>query len=132
MEELYAEAQHVAYRVYTMSRSYVYLETEAGILPCSKIHTVQAHFILKGPILLLLRELNFYYLVMAQGKIIHTGSHTHHMEPSECKCFSSRTVSPSEFSNPHQWDLSTEYLRLPWGLYVSIILSTVGTQGSAV
>ncbi|XP_060240131.1 murinoglobulin-1-like isoform X1 [Meriones unguiculatus] len=83
MEEQYAEAQHEAYRVYTESRSYVYLEIEPGILPCSQIHTVQAHFILNGPVLLLLRELNFYYLVMAQGKIVHTGSHTHHMEPSE-------------------------------------------------
>ncbi|XP_055460090.1 murinoglobulin-1-like isoform X2 [Psammomys obesus] len=80
--ERYAKVNHVAYRVYTVSRSYVYLETEPGILPCSQIHTVQAHFILKGPVLLL-RELNFYYLVMAQGKIVHTGSHTHHMEPSE-------------------------------------------------
>ncbi|XP_060240134.1 murinoglobulin-1-like isoform X2 [Meriones unguiculatus] len=83
MEEQYAEAKHETYRVYTESRSYVYLKTEPGILPCSQIHTVQAHFILKGPVLLLLRELNFYYLVMARGKIIHTGSHTHHMEPSK-------------------------------------------------
>nr|XP_021484886.1 murinoglobulin-1-like [Meriones unguiculatus] len=83
MEEQYAEAKHEAYKVYTESRSYVYLKTEPGILPCSQIHTVQAHFILKGPVLMLLRELNFYYLVMARGKIIHTESHTHHMEPSK-------------------------------------------------
>ncbi|XP_060240137.1 murinoglobulin-1-like isoform X2 [Meriones unguiculatus] len=83
MEEEYAEAQHVAYRSYTISKSNVYLETEPGILPCSQIHTVQAHFILKGRVLLLLKELNFYYLVMAQGKIVHTGSHTHHRKPSE-------------------------------------------------
>nr|XP_021485173.1 alpha-1-inhibitor 3-like [Meriones unguiculatus] len=97
MEEEYAEAQHVAYRSYTISKSNVYLETEPGILPCSQIHTVQAHFILKGRVLLLLKELNFYYLVMAQGKIVHTGSHTHHRKPSERECFSSTTMCPTEF-----------------------------------
>ncbi|XP_037060073.1 murinoglobulin-1-like isoform X6 [Peromyscus leucopus] len=81
--EKHAEIHHVAHSVYSFSRSYVHLETEAGILPCSQNHTVQAHFILQGPVLRVMGELIFYYLVMAKGSIIQTGSHTHHMEPGE-------------------------------------------------
>ncbi|KAH0521189.1 Murinoglobulin-1 [Microtus ochrogaster] len=80
----YAEAQHVAHSVYSYSWSYVHLETEAGgVLPCSQTETIRAHFILKGPVLRVLRELTFYYLVMAKGRIIRTGKHTHHTEPGE-------------------------------------------------
>ncbi|XP_037060069.1 alpha-1-inhibitor 3-like isoform X2 [Peromyscus leucopus] len=81
--EEHAEIHHVAHSVYSFSRSYIHLETEAGVLPCSQNHTVQAHFILKGPVLRVKGELIFYYLVMAKGSIIQTGSHTHHMEPGE-------------------------------------------------
>ncbi|CAH7186921.1 murinoglobulin-1 [Phodopus roborovskii] len=77
------ELHHVAHSVYSHSWSYIYLETEASVLPCSQTHTVRTHFILKGPVLRVLRELTFYYLVMAKGNIIQTGSHTHHMEPAE-------------------------------------------------
>ncbi|XP_051011604.1 murinoglobulin-1-like [Acomys russatus] len=80
MAEEYGVAHHVAYSVYSISKSYIYLEKEAGILPCSQSHTVRAHFILRGTALRVLKELSFYYLVMAQGKIIQTGSHTHHLE----------------------------------------------------
>ncbi|XP_052577522.1 murinoglobulin-1-like [Peromyscus californicus insignis] len=81
--EEHAEIHHVAHSVYSFSRSYVHLETEAGVLPCSQNHMVRAHFILKGPVLRVMGELIFYYLVMAKGSIIQTGSHTHHMEPGE-------------------------------------------------
>uniref|UniRef100_A0A8C6IDN1 Murinoglobulin 2 n=1 Tax=Mus spicilegus TaxID=10103 RepID=A0A8C6IDN1_MUSSI len=83
MEERYASAEHVAYAVYSLSKSYIYLVKEtSSILPCNQIHTVQAHFILKGD-LGVLKELVFYYLVMAQGSIIQTGNHTHQVEPGE-------------------------------------------------
>ncbi|EDK99670.1 murinoglobulin-1 precursor [Mus musculus] len=83
MEERHASAKHVAYAVYSLSKSYIYLDTEtSSILPCNQIHTVQAHFILKGD-LGVLKELIFYYLVMAQGSIIQTGNHTHQVEPGE-------------------------------------------------
>ncbi|XP_036037835.1 murinoglobulin-2-like [Onychomys torridus] len=81
--EEHAEIHHVAHSVYSFSRSYVHLETEAGVWLCSQNHTVRAHFILQGPILRVMGELIFYYLVMAKGRIIQTGSHTHHMEPGE-------------------------------------------------
>ncbi|XP_031236150.1 murinoglobulin-1-like [Mastomys coucha] len=84
MEETHAEANHVAYAVYSLSKSYIYFETEtSSILHCNQIHTIQAHFILKGKVLGVQRELVFYYLVMAQRSIIQTGNHTHLVEPGE-------------------------------------------------
>ncbi|XP_028616882.1 murinoglobulin-1-like isoform X2 [Grammomys surdaster] len=108
MEERPAEANHVAYAVYSPSKSYIYLETEtSSILPCNHIHTVQAHFILKGKNLGVLRELLFHYLVMAQGSIIQTGNHTHHMEPRESiKCQSASAKSGSSQIPPLLcWDI---------------------------
>ncbi|XP_028616887.1 murinoglobulin-1-like isoform X2 [Grammomys surdaster] len=100
IEETHAEAHHVAYAVYSLSRSYIYLETESSsILPCNQIHTVQAHFILKGKNLGVLTELLFHYLVMAQGSIIQTGNHTHHVEPGESAVKGSFALEiPVEFS----------------------------------
>ncbi|XP_038963908.1 murinoglobulin-2 isoform X2 [Rattus norvegicus] len=78
--ERHAEAHHTAYAVYSLSKSYIYLDTEAGVLPCNQIHTVQAHFILKGQVLGVLPQIVFHYLVMAQGSILQTGNHTHQVE----------------------------------------------------
>eukprot|EP00073_Rattus_norvegicus_P046431 XP_017448579.1 PREDICTED: murinoglobulin-1-like [Rattus norvegicus] len=79
--ERHAEEHHTAYAVYSLSKSYIYLDTEAGVLPCNQIHTVQAHFILKGQVLGVLPQIVFHYLVMAQGSILQTGNHTHQVEP---------------------------------------------------
>eukprot|EP00073_Rattus_norvegicus_P046432 XP_017448580.1 PREDICTED: alpha-1-inhibitor 3-like [Rattus norvegicus] len=79
----HAEAHHTAYAVYSLSKSYIYLDTEAGVLPCNQSHTVQAHFILKGQVLGVLPQIVFHYLVMAQGSILQTGNHTHQVEPGE-------------------------------------------------
>ncbi|XP_076797072.1 murinoglobulin-1-like [Arvicanthis niloticus] len=100
MEERHAEAEHVAYTVNSPSKSYIYLDTEtSSILPCNQIHTVQAHFILKGKDLGLLRELLFHYLVMAQGSIIQTGNHTHLVESGESAVKGSFALEiPVEFS----------------------------------
>ncbi|XP_021046914.2 murinoglobulin-1 [Mus pahari] len=100
MEERHASAKHVAHAVYSRSGSYIYLETETGnVLPCNQIHTVQAHFILKGKVLGLLKELVFYYLVMAQGTIIQTGNHTHQVEPGEAPVKGNFALEiPVEFS----------------------------------
>lgn len=70
----YAEEHHVAHSVYSYSLSYVQLETEAGVLPCSQTKTIRAHFILKGPVLTVLRELTFYYLVSSSSTLRNTKS----------------------------------------------------------
>uniref|UniRef100_A0A0N4SVU1 Predicted gene 7298 n=1 Tax=Mus musculus TaxID=10090 RepID=A0A0N4SVU1_MOUSE len=99
MEERYASADHVAYAVSSLSKSYIYLDTEtSSILPCNQIHTVQAHFILKWDFGVL-KELVFYYLVMAQGSIIQTGNHTHQVEPGEAPVKGNFALEiPVEFS----------------------------------
>ncbi|XP_035316209.1 alpha-1-inhibitor 3 isoform X1 [Cricetulus griseus] len=79
----YAESRHVAHNVYSFSWSYIHLEKDTSVLPCSPSHTVWAHFIVKGPVLNVLTELTFYYLVMAKDHIIQIGSHTHHTEPGK-------------------------------------------------
>ncbi|XP_035304915.1 murinoglobulin-1-like isoform X2 [Cricetulus griseus] len=79
----HTESLHMAQSVYSFSWSYIHLEKDAGVLPCSQTHTVRVHFLVKGPVLSALRDLTFYYLVMAKGSIIQTGSHTHHTEPKE-------------------------------------------------
>ena len=69
MEERHASAEHVAYAVSSLSKSYIYLDTEtSSILPCNQIHTVQAHFILKWDFGVL-KELVFYYLVSTGSKL---------------------------------------------------------------
>ena len=69
LEERHGSAKHVAYAVYSLSDSYIYLDTEtSSILPCNQIHTVQAHFILKWDFGVL-KELVFYYLVSTGSKL---------------------------------------------------------------
>ncbi|XP_035304914.1 murinoglobulin-1-like isoform X2 [Cricetulus griseus] len=79
----HTESLHVAHSVYSFSRSYIQLEKDTGILPCSQTHTVRVHFIVKGRVVITMRDLTFYYLVMAKDSIIQTGSYTHDMEPEK-------------------------------------------------
>uniref|UniRef100_A0A8C0XD37 Alpha-2-macroglobulin n=1 Tax=Castor canadensis TaxID=51338 RepID=A0A8C0XD37_CASCN len=82
-ENIYA--YHVAYPVFSFSKSYVHLKLMADILPCDQIHIFQAHYTLNGHVLGEQRELIFYYLVMAKGRIIQSGTHTFPMEPKKLK-----------------------------------------------
>uniref|UniRef100_A0A8C4MHL6 Alpha-2-macroglobulin n=1 Tax=Equus asinus TaxID=9793 RepID=A0A8C4MHL6_EQUAS len=87
MTEKHKQAYHTANHVFSLSKSYVYLEAVAGPLPCGQIHTIQAHYILNGQVLGELKELVFYYLIMAKGSIIRTGVHILPLEPGK-GCFS--------------------------------------------
>uniref|UniRef100_A0A8C4MHN0 Alpha-2-macroglobulin n=1 Tax=Equus asinus TaxID=9793 RepID=A0A8C4MHN0_EQUAS len=89
MTEKHKQAYHTANHVFSLSKSYVYLEAVAGPLPCGQIHTIQAHYILNGQVLGELKELVFYYLIMAKGSIIRTGVHILPLEPGKLRgCFS--------------------------------------------
>uniref|UniRef100_A0A8C4MJE1 Alpha-2-macroglobulin n=1 Tax=Equus asinus TaxID=9793 RepID=A0A8C4MJE1_EQUAS len=57
MTEKHKQAYHTANHVFSLSKSYVYLEAVAGPLPCGQIHTIQAHYILNGQVLGELKEL---------------------------------------------------------------------------
>ncbi|XP_035316208.1 murinoglobulin-2-like isoform X1 [Cricetulus griseus] len=79
----HTESLHVAHSVYSFSRSYIHLEKDAGVLPCSQTHKVRVHFLVKGRVIITMRDLTFYYLVKAKDSIIQTGSHTQSMEPEK-------------------------------------------------
>ncbi|VCX41196.1 unnamed protein product [Gulo gulo] len=71
----YKEAHHTANLVFSLSKSFVHLEPMPGELPCGQTQTVQAHYILNGRVLQELKELVFYYLIMAKGGIVRNGMH---------------------------------------------------------
>ncbi|OWK03734.1 A2M, partial [Cervus elaphus hippelaphus] len=70
------DAYHNANLVFSQSNSFVYLEPLPRELPCGQTQTVQAHYVLKGQVLKELKELVFYYLIMAKGGIVLSGTHT--------------------------------------------------------
>ncbi|XP_043420606.1 alpha-2-macroglobulin [Prionailurus bengalensis] len=69
------EAYHTANLVFSLSKSFVHLEPMPHELPCGQTQTVQAHYILNGHALETLKELVFYYLIMAKGGIVRTGTY---------------------------------------------------------
>ncbi|XP_045146453.1 alpha-2-macroglobulin isoform X2 [Echinops telfairi] len=70
------DAYHTAHHIFSLSKSYVYLEPIAHSLPCGQTNNLQAHYILNGQVLKDMKELVFYYLIMAKGGIVRTGTHT--------------------------------------------------------
>ncbi|XP_054447416.1 alpha-2-macroglobulin-like [Pteronotus mesoamericanus] len=71
----YEEAHHTADLVFSPSKSFVHLEPLSREMPCGQTQTVQAHYVLNGQVLQELKELTFYYLIMAKGGIVRTGTH---------------------------------------------------------
>ncbi|XP_006875548.1 PREDICTED: alpha-2-macroglobulin-like [Chrysochloris asiatica] len=69
------EAYHTIYRVFSPSNSYVHLEPIVHSLPCGQTQMFQTHYIMNGQILKDFKELVFYYLIMAKGGIVRTGTH---------------------------------------------------------
>uniref|UniRef100_A0A4X2LQ63 Alpha-2-macroglobulin n=1 Tax=Vombatus ursinus TaxID=29139 RepID=A0A4X2LQ63_VOMUR len=68
-------AHHTARHVYSSTKSYVYIEPVFDILTCGQSQAIQVHYILNGQALKELKELIFYYLIMAKGLIVGTGTH---------------------------------------------------------
>ncbi|XP_060269425.1 alpha-2-macroglobulin isoform X5 [Ovis aries] len=75
LSEQHEDAYHSANLVFSRSNSFVYLEPLPRELPCGQTQTVQAHYVLKGQVLKDLKELVFYYLIMAKGSIVRSGTH---------------------------------------------------------
>ncbi|NP_036620.2 alpha-2-macroglobulin precursor [Rattus norvegicus] len=69
------EAWHTAYAVFSPSRSFLHLESLPDKLRCDQTLEVQAHYILNGEAMQELKELVFYYLMMAKGGIVRAGTH---------------------------------------------------------
>ncbi|XP_045410328.1 alpha-2-macroglobulin [Lemur catta] len=79
------EAYHTANLVFSISKSFVHLEPIPGELPCDQTQAVQAHYILNAQVLQELKELVFYYLIMAKGGIVRTGTHVLPVEQGDMK-----------------------------------------------
>ncbi|XP_008845367.1 alpha-2-macroglobulin [Nannospalax galili] len=78
-------AQHTAKAIFSPSKSFVHLESQTGKLPCGETLPVQAHYVLNGQVLQELKELVFYYLIMAKGGIVRTGTHVLPVEQGDMK-----------------------------------------------
>ncbi|XP_016077346.1 PREDICTED: alpha-2-macroglobulin-like [Miniopterus natalensis] len=75
LSEEHQEAYHTANLVFSPSKSFVHLEPMSHQLPCGQTQAVQAHYVINGQVLQELKELTFYYLIMAKGGIVRTGIH---------------------------------------------------------
>uniref|UniRef100_H0UT45 Alpha-2-macroglobulin n=1 Tax=Cavia porcellus TaxID=10141 RepID=H0UT45_CAVPO len=78
-------ASHTANAVFSLSRSFVHLEPQLGKLPCHQTQTFKAHYILKGQEL---KELVFYYVIMAKGGIVQSGTYVLSVEQGNSESFS--------------------------------------------
>uniref|UniRef100_A0A8C0XQE5 Alpha-2-macroglobulin n=1 Tax=Castor canadensis TaxID=51338 RepID=A0A8C0XQE5_CASCN len=79
------EAQHTASAVFSPSKSFLHVEPMPGKLPCGQTQIIQAHYILNGWVLQEQKELVFYYLIMAKGNIVRTGTHVLPVEQGDLK-----------------------------------------------
>ncbi|XP_032998061.1 alpha-2-macroglobulin-like [Lacerta agilis] len=77
-------ASHSAPRFYSPSGSYLHIEPIPGTLSCGHIQPVRVHYSLK-PGLVEDKKINFHYLVMAKGGIVHSGTHVQPEEQGEAK-----------------------------------------------
>lgn len=92
LSEEHEDAYHNANLVFSQSNSFVYLEPLPRELPCGQTQTVQAHYVLKGQVLKELKELMFYYLIMAKGGIVRSGTHTLPVEQGDMQGHFSMSV----------------------------------------
>ncbi|KAM8912654.1 alpha-2-macroglobulin-like isoform 1-T1 [Lycaon pictus] len=86
------EADHTANLVFSLSKSFVHLEPMPRELPCGQTQTIQAHYTLNGQVLQELKELVFYYLIMAKGGIVRKGTHVLPVEQGKMKGHFSMSV----------------------------------------
>ncbi|KAM8981951.1 alpha-2-macroglobulin isoform X1 [Sarcophilus harrisii] len=93
-------AHHTIKHVFSSSKSYVYIEPVFGTLACDQNQEIRVHYILNGQALKELQELNFYFLIMAKGLIIGTGSHTLPVNPGDMKGIFSFSLPVESTSAP--------------------------------
>ncbi|KAM3848321.1 alpha-2-macroglobulin-like [Vipera latastei] len=76
-------ASHSVHRFYSPSQSYLHIEPLPKTLSCGDTEQIRVHFILDPNAVK--EEITFYYLVMAKGDIIRSGTHTQPMQGKEPK-----------------------------------------------
>ncbi|XP_008695710.1 pregnancy zone protein [Ursus maritimus] len=75
LREEHLTAQHVAKHAFSLRGNYVHLEPVAGTLPCGQTQIIKAYYIFNGEAIGEPKELIFYYLIMAKGSIVRSGTH---------------------------------------------------------
>ncbi|XP_006875547.1 PREDICTED: alpha-2-macroglobulin-like [Chrysochloris asiatica] len=73
LQEFHTPAYHSARRVYSPSESYIHLEPVIGTLTCGQTQEVRIHYILSEQILKNQKELPYYFLIKARGRIAQSG-----------------------------------------------------------
>uniref|UniRef100_F7B8I0 Alpha-2-macroglobulin n=1 Tax=Monodelphis domestica TaxID=13616 RepID=F7B8I0_MONDO len=81
----YRSTQHTVKHVFSLSKSYIYIEPIFDTLACGQNQNIQVHYILNQQTLKELEELTFYYLVMAKGFIVRSGTLVQPVKPSNVK-----------------------------------------------
>uniref|UniRef100_F6UYQ0 Alpha-2-macroglobulin n=1 Tax=Ornithorhynchus anatinus TaxID=9258 RepID=F6UYQ0_ORNAN len=68
-------AEHKAKHVYSASQNYIRLEPISDTLVCGHQQDIRVHYILNDEALGELKELLFYYVILAKGGIVRAGTH---------------------------------------------------------
>ncbi|XP_005570122.3 pregnancy zone protein-like isoform X1 [Macaca fascicularis] len=98
LAEFHKQASHTAKHFFSPSKSYIHLKPTIGTLTCGQTQEIQVHYILNKQIVKDEKELTFYYLIKARGKISQSGSHVLSIEQGNMKgvfSFSFRVESDS-------------------------------------
>ncbi|XP_034501617.1 pregnancy zone protein-like [Ailuropoda melanoleuca] len=75
LREEHLTAQHIAKHAFALRGNYVHLEPVAGTLLCGQTQIIKAYYIFNGEAIGEPKELIFYYLIMAKGSIVRSGTH---------------------------------------------------------
>uniref|UniRef100_A0A8C9GTB7 Alpha-2-macroglobulin n=1 Tax=Piliocolobus tephrosceles TaxID=591936 RepID=A0A8C9GTB7_9PRIM len=98
LAEFHKQTSHTAKHFFSPSKSYIHLKPTIGTLTCGQTQEIQVHYILNKEILKDEKELTFYYLIKARGKISQSGIHVLSIEQGNMKgvfSFSFRVESDS-------------------------------------
>ncbi|XP_017749731.1 PREDICTED: pregnancy zone protein-like [Rhinopithecus bieti] len=98
LAEFHKQTSHTAKHFFSPSKSYIHLKPTIGTLTCGQTQEIQVHYILNEEILKDEKELTFYYLIKARGKISQSGIHVLSIEQGNMKgvfSFSFRVESDS-------------------------------------
>ncbi|XP_030393660.1 alpha-2-macroglobulin-like isoform X1 [Gopherus evgoodei] len=74
---VYGSAAHTATRFYSLSKSFLKIEPVSHTLSCGSNEMIRVHYILKPEVLGEQKEIVFYYVVMAKGGIVRSGTEVH-------------------------------------------------------
>lgn len=126
MTKKHQEAYHTVNHVFSLSKSYVYLEPVAGTLPCGQIQTIQVHSSLNGHVLALLKEVVLYYLVSTDSELRNRKKLPRRPNIMNSPLILNHT-SFDTLTEYHHLSLNDEYINGGMNLMVSIVMNWENT-----